>query len=190
MNVSSYITKRYENKPNWTLGENEPKLVRHQCGGTEAKMLRTKINPRPNPLGYYTDEREVAKAYAIPMETIPPITIGTESSCLAAVEMGKNQWAGVDSNRRHTDFQSVALPTELPALNHFTLHPPGQDYKKIKGKLRNYDCPEQKSLQRYSEKATYLRAGTAISVRKQILFVDWVGLKLSVSKYEFPLRRY
>jgi hypothetical protein len=25
------------------------------------------------------------------------------------------QWAGADSNRRHTDFQSVALPTELPA---------------------------------------------------------------------------
>jgi hypothetical protein len=25
------------------------------------------------------------------------------------------QWAGVDLNHRHTDFQSVALPTELPA---------------------------------------------------------------------------
>ena len=25
-------------------------------------------------------------------------------------------WAGPDLNRRHTDFQSVALPTELPAL--------------------------------------------------------------------------
>jgi hypothetical protein len=25
------------------------------------------------------------------------------------------QWAGADLNRRHTDFQSVALPTELPA---------------------------------------------------------------------------
>jgi hypothetical protein len=25
------------------------------------------------------------------------------------------EWAGADSNRRHTDFQSVALPTELPA---------------------------------------------------------------------------
>jgi hypothetical protein len=28
-------------------------------------------------------------------------------------------------------FQSVALPTELPALNHITLHPNGQDGKKI-----------------------------------------------------------
>ena len=25
------------------------------------------------------------------------------------------KWAGADLNRRHTDFQSVALPTELPA---------------------------------------------------------------------------
>ena len=25
------------------------------------------------------------------------------------------EWAGVDLNHRHTDFQSVALPTELPA---------------------------------------------------------------------------
>jgi hypothetical protein len=29
---------------------------------------------------------------------------------------GLKQWAGADLNRRHTDFQSVALPTELPAL--------------------------------------------------------------------------
>ncbi len=25
-------------------------------------------------------------------------------------------WLGTESNRRHTDFQSVALPTELPSL--------------------------------------------------------------------------
>jgi integrase len=34
------------------------------------------------------------------------------------VDGGKNavsKWAGADLNRRHTDFQSVALPTELPA---------------------------------------------------------------------------
>ncbi len=30
-------------------------------------------------------------------------------------DKGKKQWAGADLNRRHTDFQSVALPTELPA---------------------------------------------------------------------------
>ena len=33
---------------------------------------------------------------------------------------GLQKWAGADSNRRHTDFQSVALPTELPALT--TVH--------------------------------------------------------------------
>ena len=27
---------------------------------------------------------------------------------------GIEQWSGAESNRRHTDFQSVALPTELP----------------------------------------------------------------------------
>ena len=26
-------------------------------------------------------------------------------------------WAGTESNRRHKDFQSFALPTELPALS-------------------------------------------------------------------------
>ena len=25
------------------------------------------------------------------------------------------KWLGTESNRRHTDFQSVALPTELPS---------------------------------------------------------------------------
>jgi len=28
MNVNPYNTENYENKPNWTLGENKPNLVR------------------------------------------------------------------------------------------------------------------------------------------------------------------
>ena len=37
-----------------------------------------------------------------------------ENRCkITPVEM---KWAGADLNRRHTDFQSVALPAELPAL--------------------------------------------------------------------------
>ena len=32
---------------------------------------------------------------------------------------GGYDWAGVELNHRHTDFQSVALPTELPALLFF-----------------------------------------------------------------------
>jgi len=32
-----------------------------------------------------------------------------------SMSMNDNEWAGADLNRRHTDFQSVALPTELPA---------------------------------------------------------------------------
>src|SRR5690606_28211872 len=33
------------------------------------------------------------------------------------VRCAKGQWTGAGSNRRHTDFQSVALPTELPVQN-------------------------------------------------------------------------
>lgn len=32
--------------------------------------------------------------------------LGTESSCLATVGTGGNKWAGMESNHRHTDFQS------------------------------------------------------------------------------------
>ena len=62
-------------------------------------------------------------------------------------------------NRRHTDFQSVALPTELPALIHFTLHPNGQDYKKIRGKLHNFDCPKKQSFHRYRKQRAYKHDG-------------------------------
>ena len=34
-----------------------------------------------------------------------------------SLSLNDNEWAGADLNRRHTDFQSVALPTELPARN-------------------------------------------------------------------------
>ena len=33
--------------------------------------------------------------------------------------LGGFLWTGAESNRRHTDFQSVALPTELPVFAHF-----------------------------------------------------------------------
>ncbi|MHC4192326.1 MAG: hypothetical protein ACYSUB_22085 [Planctomycetota bacterium] len=29
MNVNKVLTKDYENKPNWTLGENEPKTIKN-----------------------------------------------------------------------------------------------------------------------------------------------------------------
>ena len=50
---------------------------------------------------------------------------------VSAYKKRSYKWAGVESNRRHTDFQSVALPTELPALSTFTLHSNGQDGKNI-----------------------------------------------------------
>ncbi len=43
--------------------------------------------------------------------------IGHKKSQLTTNGTGKNEWAGADLNRRHTDFQSVALPAELPARN-------------------------------------------------------------------------
>ncbi len=32
--------------------------------------------------------------------------------------MPQRQWSGAGSNRRHMDFQSIALPTELPDRNY------------------------------------------------------------------------
>ncbi len=37
--------------------------------------------------------------------------INKKTSCLLV----EKRWLGTESNRRHTDFQSVALPTELPS---------------------------------------------------------------------------
>ena len=39
-----------------------------------------------------------------------------KTSVLHTKNVIPTHWAGADLNRRHTDFQSVALPTELPAL--------------------------------------------------------------------------
>ena len=82
MNVTTVITMNYEQMDTWSIRKTKPiqsqfkpntkpikaktnpiqsqfkpKLVRHQRGGTEAKMLRMKINPRPKSLGYYPDCR-------------------------------------------------------------------------------------------------------------------------------------
>jgi hypothetical protein len=41
-----------------------------------------------------------------------------------------NEWAGAELNRRHTDFQSVALPTELPARQDQLSTPEGKFIRK------------------------------------------------------------
>ena len=99
------------------------------------------------------------------------------------------QWAGADLNRRHTDFQSVALPTELPALSTFTLPAPGQNYKKIKGKLCHFDYPKQKSLQRYAEQVTYLHAGKTLSLRTHILISRLGRAQIDSIKIQNPAPR-
>ena len=40
----------------------------------------------------------------------------TGQSKFAGEEGGKRRWLRAESNRRHKDFQSSALPTELPSL--------------------------------------------------------------------------
>src|SRR5215831_21238159 len=35
--------------------------------------------------------------------------------------VGPSEWLGTESNRRHADFQSAALPTELPSPKPFNL---------------------------------------------------------------------
>ncbi|KKK69605.1 hypothetical protein LCGC14_2932380 [marine sediment metagenome] len=57
MNVNTVITKDYENKPNWTLGENKPNFKGKKM------LLRLTINGRRESVGYYADEIEAAKAY-------------------------------------------------------------------------------------------------------------------------------
>ena len=55
----------------------------------------------------------------------------------ALVRHGKNRekkWSGAGSNRRHMDFQSIALPTELPDLI-------GINHRRFIGKLKPSEQP-------------------------------------------------
>jgi len=50
MNVTKVITKDYENKSNWTLGENEPKTNPIKANFTSAQRRRTAVQRIKNPL--------------------------------------------------------------------------------------------------------------------------------------------
>ena len=41
---------------------------------------------------------------------------------LSEVDRKKGKWSGADLNRRHADFQSTALPTELPDQRRLSLN--------------------------------------------------------------------
>jgi hypothetical protein len=43
-----------------------------------------------------------------------PVELGAKENRVDGGENAVSTWAGLESNQRHTDFQSVALPTELP----------------------------------------------------------------------------
>jgi len=47
MNVSIFPTKAYENKSNWTLGENKPKQTQSPKGQNELKIAYQKIRAHP-----------------------------------------------------------------------------------------------------------------------------------------------
>ena len=59
------------------------------------------------------------------MEVLPSLVLVCETENHAMDEGKKkapgepnaSRWQGTESNRRHGDFQSPALPTELPGLN-------------------------------------------------------------------------
>ena len=58
----------------------------------------------------------------------PDIGNGTRRDC-------EKRWSGAESNRRHTDFQSVALPTELPDRKGRVVRPFGGTVSGGKGEM-------------------------------------------------------
>jgi len=50
MNVTSIITKDYENKSNWTLGENEPNTNPNEPKRTQLKPIKCQNEPNTNPI--------------------------------------------------------------------------------------------------------------------------------------------
>ena len=63
MNVTSYITKGYENISNWAICENEPNQTQNKPNFRGKNMLlRMKINPRPKSLGYYAGQIQALNA--------------------------------------------------------------------------------------------------------------------------------
>jgi hypothetical protein len=53
-----------------------------------------------------------------------PATLGESQKSLVfprILPMKMGLWLGAESNRRHVDFQSTALPTELPSLLPMTI---------------------------------------------------------------------
>ncbi len=64
---------------------------------------------QPSFIGNLDSQKDKQKDNRKSLETLP---LGNEKDQLSPTGL---EWAGVDLNHRHTDFQSVALPTELPA---------------------------------------------------------------------------
>ena len=64
MNVNKVLTKDYENKPNWTLGENEPKTNPNKANFRgKIMLLSMKIQSRCKSLGHYPGQIEAPNAY-------------------------------------------------------------------------------------------------------------------------------
>ena len=51
------------------------------------------------------------------IRTTEPEGVDLQSTAFSQTSLPLHKWRGTESNRRHTELQSVALPTELPSQN-------------------------------------------------------------------------
>ena len=69
-----------------------------------------------------------------------PATLGESQKSLVfprILPMKMGLWLGPESNRRHVDFQSTALPTELPSLRKFAIPRANHGDRSLKQKTPN-----------------------------------------------------
>ena len=91
--------------------------IHHRSNGLGSKVLSDRRN-RPLSTSQKWDCRQQSDALFLVHFCAPPIfetQTGKQGFVNTYIVMSY-KWAGMELNHRHTDFQSVALPTELPAL--------------------------------------------------------------------------
>jgi hypothetical protein len=64
---------------------------------------------------FFVKISQFSKNFSAYFPVFSPVKADFDQRCPADSQSCNLQWAGAELNRRHTDFQSVALPAELPA---------------------------------------------------------------------------